>query len=421
MSLKAVSSSAAIFSQDSSSPVAGHDVADNSWPLISIVMPVCNTGVYMVNAVKSIVAQSYPQLELLLVDDASSDELTLKLLYAYERAGVLSRDNIASVTANLGGPSLASNEDSIPEIKALHSALQQIGSDGASATQVLVKVIRFKEDLGVGAMRNEGVKAARGDYIVFADSDDLLAPQCVSRAYEAIKTSGAEVVCFASHNFSYDQHTNLGREAVKCTLPENTLISCDQLINAGDFVRVADVAWGKIFARHIYLERNITFEPHVIFEDCDWVIRLLLNTNSIFYLPFDGYWRVLRPNSITSQETYTEKIRDSLLSFGRIISAFEKSPYLTEVRPVLMKQAVASCQKACERANVQNNKRLCLDVFQGFVKLLAKLGLEVSTQPSFAYDWWHHILYKLPAKSEQARLEHFVKTRMARLYRRYCK
>ena len=421
MSLQTASSVTINCNQSSAEQAEATVLADNYWPLISIVMPVYNTGAYMVNAVKSIVAQSYPKLELLLVDDASSDELTLKLLSAYESAGVLTRDNIASVTANLGVPSLDSNEDSIPEIMALHSALQQIGSDGASSTQVFVKVIRFKEDLGVGAMRNEGVKSASGDYIVFADSDDLLAPQSVSRAYEAIKTSGAELVCFAAHNFSYDQQERLDREVIKCKLPENKLISCVELIRAGLFFGVGGVAWGKIFARQMYIERGLAFEPHVLFEDSDWVIRLLLNTNSIFYLPFDGYWRVLRPNSITSQEAYSVRIRDGVLSFARIVSAFEQSSYWAEVKPVLVKQAVAFCQSTFNKAKVQKDKQLNLEIFQGFADLLYRLGLHVSRQPSFAYDWWHHILYKLPNKSEQARLEHFVKTRMARLYRRYCK
>ena len=412
------SSAAANANQSSPSSLssAGNDLVDNTLPLISIVMPTYNTGAYMVNAVKSVVAQSYPHLELVLADDASSDELTLKLLDAYERAIVLTPENIDSVISNLGVPPLASNEDSIPEIKAMLEALRQ-----NAATQVSVKVLRHQNNLGVGEMRNEGVKAASGDYIIFADSDDLFAPQTVECVYDAIRTSGAEVVCFAAHNFSYSPNTDLSYEAVHCYLPENELISCVKLIKAGEFFNMGCTAWGKIFARQMYLDRHLAFAPRVFFQDNDWVIRLLLNTSTIFYLPFDGYWRVLRPNSITSRDVYTDRIRDGVTYFERILTAFEQSPYFEAARPVLTKQAVAASQKAFDRAKGQNNKQLCLYIFQSFADMLDKLGVHVSRQPSFAYDWWHHILYKLPNKSKQAHLEHFVKTRMARLYRRYCK
>lgn len=93
--------------------------------LISVVVPVYNTGVALRRCVDSLVAQDYPYLEIILVDDGSEDEITLSICDEFENR----YDNIRVIHQSNGGPSKA---------------------------------------------RNTGIEASKGKYIAFVDSDDIV-------------------------------------------------------------------------------------------------------------------------------------------------------------------------------------------------------------------------------------------------------
>lgn len=392
--------------------------SSDTWPLISVIVPVHNTGVYLLDAVKSVVAQSYPHLELIIVDDDSSDELTLNVLQAYEQVGVLTRDNIDQVTAAIERPLLPVQGKQPQEIAAVNEALQS--SDALS--NVEVQVLRNTVSQGPGAGRNIGVNASKGEYFLFLDSDDVLAPQVIARVYETICTTGVDVVCFASHNFSYDPDYDLSRESTLWTLPEKTPLSCEDIIKQQQFFKVSCTAWGKLFKSSTYLAQKISFTPQVLFEDKDWVLRLLLHTKNIFYLPYDGYWRLLRPDSITGGDARTKRLLDLAAAFVRCVAAFQDSPYFSHVRNTLIEHIVSVYDYRVK--DINNTSQLLpvrRELFLRSVDALAMLGVKVSKQPTLFYEWWHHLGYKLPWLSADARMNHFAAARMSRLYRRFCK
>ncbi|MEZ5935262.1 MAG: glycosyltransferase family A protein [Alphaproteobacteria bacterium] len=96
-------------------------------PLVSVVIPVFNRAAIIADAVESCLRQSYAPIELLLVDDCSSDDLGI--------------------------------------------ALRPWKDD------LRVRLLRHEHNLGVSAARNTGVQAARGEYVAFLDSDDAWLPQ----------------------------------------------------------------------------------------------------------------------------------------------------------------------------------------------------------------------------------------------------
>ena len=96
--------------------------------LVSIIMPIYNTGAVSAESIDSILRQTYKDWELIIVDDNSDDEITLSLLEKYR------------------------NEDS------------------------RIKVINLSENKGAGFARNKGIEVARGRYIAFCDSDDRWFP-----------------------------------------------------------------------------------------------------------------------------------------------------------------------------------------------------------------------------------------------------
>jgi len=112
--------------------------------LISIVVPVYNAEAWLGRCVQSIQAQTYTMWELLLIDGASQDG-TPALCEAWRK-----RDD-------------------------------------------RIRYFRSEKNLGVSHGRNTGLKEARGEFFFFADADDWLQPDCLSRLYEEIQEKGVSI------------------------------------------------------------------------------------------------------------------------------------------------------------------------------------------------------------------------------------
>lgn len=113
-------------------------------PLISIVVPVYKVEKYLSRCIDSILAQTYKNFELILVDDGSPD-------------------NCGTICDEYA------NKDS--RIKVIH-----------------------QKNSGAVTARNEGLKIAKGKYFGFVDSDDYIMPQMYEKMYECIQSGGYEIV-----------------------------------------------------------------------------------------------------------------------------------------------------------------------------------------------------------------------------------
>jgi glycosyltransferase involved in cell wall biosynthesis len=128
---------------------------------VSIVVPTYNQGRYLTACLDSVWFQDYPQLEILLVDDGSTDN-TATVIAAFERA--VSHDMV----------SYATRYDSERDIikREVHSRYPQIGRR--------LQVIRHDENRGLAAALNTGFAAAKGTYCTYVPSDDALLPSMIS-------------------------------------------------------------------------------------------------------------------------------------------------------------------------------------------------------------------------------------------------
>lgn len=118
--------------------------------LISVIIPIYNTGKLLQNCISSVLNQDYPNLEILLVDDGSTDDLTLTLC-----------DQLAANHSNV--------------------------------------LLYHKSNGGSASARNYGIKQARGKYIGFVDSDDVIDSTMYSALYSAIVKDKAKVsICSIS-------------------------------------------------------------------------------------------------------------------------------------------------------------------------------------------------------------------------------
>lgn len=125
--------------------------------LITIIIPVYNKEAYLKRCLDSVLSQTYPHLEVLLVDDCSRDG-SLKICEDYAKR------------------------------------------DGR------VRVLKQEENAGASAARNAGIEAATGDYIGFTDADDWIEPEMYEALLDAIRKAkpGSHMVQLMSRNYAPD-------------------------------------------------------------------------------------------------------------------------------------------------------------------------------------------------------------------------
>lgn len=206
-------------------------------PLISIIVPVYNIMEYLPRCVKSVCAQTYTNLEILLVDDGSTDgtgRLCDELALEDERIRVFHREN--------GGSSAA---------------------------------------------RNLGLANAIGRYVGFVDSDDYISPDMYERLYEGILAGQPQGVKIAQ--IGRDETDEQGKRLSDiCEVPER-----DQIIGSEEFLKELLMHRGdcsfctKLVDRELFKAMN--FPEGVLNEDFHLLVRMLEHTKGIISLPGRAY------------------------------------------------------------------------------------------------------------------------------------
>lgn len=132
-----------------------NDLSSNKYPPVSIIIPCHNYGSYLLDAIDSARSQTYPHVEIIVVDDGSTDEYTKEVL------------------------------KTLSEIKIIH-----------------------QEKNGPSAARNNGIKESKGAYICCLDADDKLAPTYVEKIVEAMEREGVDI-CGSYQKFFGDIYADI--------------------------------------------------------------------------------------------------------------------------------------------------------------------------------------------------------------------
>lgn len=208
--------------------------------LISIVIPVYNVSKYLKKCLDSVVSQTYKNLEILLVDDGSSDESGI-ICDTYSR-----KDNRVIVFHNENG--------------------------------------------GVSRARNFGLNKATGRYITFIDSDDYVSCDYVECLYNGLKDNYVDMSVIAPINFS--------SEGVYTKIKiKNQICTCNQFLKIIlEEKKLNGVCWGKLYKLDIC--RKIKFDENMkIAEDMKFLIDYLSISNGVQILNEYKYYYYLRKGS----------------------------------------------------------------------------------------------------------------------------
>lgn len=176
---------------------------------VSVVVPAYNVENYIEQCVLSVLNQSYSCCELIVIDDGSTDG-TPQIL-----------------------DKLANGNDSI---RVIH-----------------------KENAGVSAARNTGIDTAKGDYIVFIDGDDYLAPDFVEYMVGMAQKTGADF-CLSKNCFTHKNESQTEKEQMEVLDPADaTALLLSPTVIVG--------CWNKMFSRKLLNDKQIRFATDLFYGE----------------------------------------------------------------------------------------------------------------------------------------------------------
>ena len=216
---------------------------------ISIIVPVYNVAKYLDECVQSILTQSYAEFELILVDDGSKDE-----------SGTI--------------------------------------CDKYAQIDMRVQVFH-KDNGGLSDARNVGTQHAKGDYVVYIDSDDYICDPDFLKKINERANSDFDVICYKFKKY-FDEKKTFAECSFACpNIDEIGTLSgrINEMVRRDAFYCSA---WSKAIRLNILRDNNIQFEKGLLGEDQEWYYHVLTKIHSVTYINEAVLVYRQRANSITS-------------------------------------------------------------------------------------------------------------------------
>lgn len=268
-------------------------------PLISVIIPVYKVENYLDRCVRSVLAQTYQNMEIILVDDGSPD----------------------------GCPQMC---------------------DAYAEKYDRIHVIH-QENRGLSGARNTGIDHAKGAYLAFLDSDDIYSPYFLETLYRALKEHHAQISQCRWEYMHGDHIKEAYDPQAVCTCFSGRQMIAQLYIQTGAYYVVA---WNKLYARELF--ENIRYPEGMIHEDEATTYRLFDQARTCVFVDnaLYGYFVGSNGTSITRNGFRMNKLDWCKANKERVAYLIKKD-YKELVVPAVKAWNDGSidlyyqCQKAC--------------------------------------------------------------------------
>jgi len=221
-------------------------------PKISVIVPLFKTERFVEKCVRSIMEQSFTDIEILCVDDCSPD-------------------NSALIVRRLA------TEDS------------------------RIKLIHHMENRGLGGARNTGILHAKAPYIASVDSDDYIAPTMLEALYAGTQYGHYDVVVSG-----YERVDETGKVLSKHM---QSVRSLDPIPDDQDPYKIANPAfWNKLWRTSLYIENEIFFPDHIYYQDAATTPRIFAYAKNVNVIGGVYYKYLVRSDSVTNKTSDKHKL-----------------------------------------------------------------------------------------------------------------
>ena len=241
---------------------------------VSIIIPLYNTENEIGACLDSIFSQTYPEIEIILVNDGSKDR---------------------------------SREIAERYIK-------------ENPSQYEIILINHEKNRGASAARNTGIDAATGDYFFFLDSDDRLVPTSIETLVEPLKRKKYDVVI--------GNYKQLGERAQKWKLniPGGEWNDSRAIVRKHCHQQIYVFPFNKLCSRDVIMRNHLYFEEGVTHEDALWSLRLCLSIKTMYVVEEITYLYVVRSESVTGSELWRDEVHAYIHIIPLMVEAFNQCP-----------------------------------------------------------------------------------------------
>lgn len=190
-------------------------------------------------------------------------------------------------------------------------------------------IVLSQENRGLSNARNRGLSIARGEYVYFADSDDLVAEASLERLYQICCQKDLDVFFFSFESFGDTPEMNVKYNKIifdtkrKYTYP-NEIFNGRELFSL--FCQVNEyhvMVWVQMLKREFLINNNIQFYDGILFEDNLFTFRVLMHAERSGCTNDICYYKRIRENSIVTKPECPENIRGFLITLKEIMGDIE--------------------------------------------------------------------------------------------------
>lgn len=220
------------------------------FPKVSVIIPAYNADKHIARSIDTALGQSFLNLEIIVVDDGSTDRTSSIIDWYAEQYNNL--------------------------------------------------VVIHQRNLGVAAARNAGIMSAKGDYIAFLDSDDMFRPDMINRLYYTIEKNCCDIAITSAY-----QMTDIGyEEVIQYPMLEDVAVGIDEffldyyLKECG----FGEVIWNKLYRTPLVKAHLL---PEIYAEDAAWTPCILSYANNVCYLNGCAY----EYNRLLGGDSLSDKVR----------------------------------------------------------------------------------------------------------------
>lgn len=267
--------------------------------LISVIVPVYNVESYVEECIQSVLNQSYQNLEIILVDDGSTDksgEICEK--FTYDK-----------------------------RVTVLH-----------------------KENGGLSSARNFALEIVKGEYLSFIDSDDYIDKYFIEKLYNALKIQKDNCKISMCRFTREENSFMISEKKIKLVSSEETL---KNILYQKDDSLYSVAACNKLYHRSVF--EKIDFPESFINEDMFVICEVLSETKYVAVIDYNGYYYRINNNSIT-QKRFSPKNLDVVKACDHIMNYVEKHFNSADLKKAAVNLKFRRCYQMLYKLWMSNEK-----------------------------------------------------------------
>lgn len=304
--------------------------------LVSIVIPVYNVQDYVKCCLDSVISQTYKALEIILIDDGSTD-----------KSGKIC-DDYAKMDNRI--------------------------------------VVIHKENGGLSDARNVGIDSATGKYVCFVDSDDFIHPLYVEFLYKACEENKAQVsIC--NYQKVYE-HRNVKGNQIRL---DRVVFEREQMLSQWhtEYTDIETVAWNKLYLKSLFdAGDKIRYPLGKLYEDVVTTHKIINASERVVILDNSLYFYFQRKDSIMGSNFSIKKFEDSIWAQKQRVNYFKDTQYMSTYHRLEIFSAKGVMLNYCRGKKYlidfdDGLKNVCIDFSLMYKKLIQYPECKVSDRLLF--------------------------------------